>query len=339
MPAELQDRFWWTWTGDAGSFGTTAQIGLPAGERIDLVENGIVVAGRWPAADPWGELQLVVRDFGTGDLIRRIPTGLRTLDTALVGSTLFWTGVLAGDPGTVVYGGLWATDVRGGAAPVEIVAPGWAYPDETCGPGLDLSPSGRTLSARSLCSGLILWTDLVSTERQEVTARLDRQWVVAIMDDTYVRADFEPTDAPTWGRGGVTGVDRETGTVLWRFPGPDEINRFTAGRWLALGASYFTHYFWRVQSRYEVVLSAFDARSGTQRLLLRQEDNEATLWASLDQSSPEHLLLTTGAGLGELIRLDRTPISVLRVEDGDLARDAFEIDPPELCFEEFCQEG
>jgi hypothetical protein len=337
VPDELRHRYWWTWNGDAGSLGTTAQIGLPAGEQIETVQDGIVVAARWPIGDPFGELELVVRDFETGDVIRVIPTALRTIDAALVGSDLFWTGVLAGDPLVVVDGGIWGTDVLRTREPVEIVAAGAAFSGGLCGRGLEASPSGRTLAVRANCNGARLWTDIVDTGTLTRTARLDKQWVVAVTDDVYLLADFLPSDGVTWGQGGVSAVDLESGTELWRFPQRNDIDRFTSGAWGSLGSGFVSAYYWKTADGHEVVLSIFDPRTGTARALLRQADNNATLWASFGSSGPDHLVLTAGWDLREQIDLGGTPISVLDVNAGRLERDAFVIDPPELCFEDFCR--
>ena len=45
VPEDLYDFYWWRAYGtDAGQVGTTAQIGLPAGEWILTVSNGLVVS-------------------------------------------------------------------------------------------------------------------------------------------------------------------------------------------------------------------------------------------------------------------------------------------------------
>jgi hypothetical protein len=339
VPEDLRDRYWWTFAGDAGRFGTTAQIGLPASERIETIRDGIIVAARWPVDDPKGALDLVVRAFETGDVVRVIQTPLRTIDAELVGSRLFWTGVLAGDQENVLDGGVWTTEARGGTDPVAIVEPGTAFVGDLCVRGLDASPTRRTLSARAVCKGSRLWTDLIDTQTQTRADRLEKQWVLALTDDTYLLADFEPSEFLELGIGDVGAFDRASGDELWRFPEQSEIPRFASGHWVPLGSSFVTHSYWRTGNAQEVILSATDARTGEQRTLLRQVGVDTTLWATLNVSSAEHLVMTTGWDLSQQIRLDGTSISLLRLDDGTLHENAFEIDPPMLCFEDFCREG
>ena len=339
VPRDLRDRYWWTLGGDAGRIGTTAQLGLPAGEQIETVQDGIVVAARWPAENPSGELDLVVHEFDSGDLIRVIPTALRTVDAELFGSTVFWTGVHAGDPDAVVDGGVWSVDVRTSDEPAAIVEPGTPLLGALCGRGLDASPTRMTLSARAVCRGKRLWTDLVDAETQTLSARLEERWVLALTDDTYLLANFFPSEFLTPGVGDVAAYDRRTGDLLWSFPEPSEVEQFASGHWVPLGSMFVTHAHWRTEDRQEVVLTAIDARSGERHELLRQVDNGAILWASLNASSSEHLIMTNGWDLSRQIALDGTPISLLGVADGVLDEDAFEIDPPVLCSNEFCRKG
>lgn len=338
VPADLRDAYWATWNGDAGLLGTTAQIGLPAGETVETIRDGLVISARWPAG-PAAELELVVREFATGTTVRVIRTALRTVDADLFGARLFWTGVMAGDPEVVVDGGTWSTEAREEVAPIAIVEPGATLSGELCGKGLDRSPSGLTISIRTLCAGSRLWTDVIDTATQVRTARLEGDWILALTDDTLLLADFVPTETLPLGQGGVTAVDRATGDVLWRFPDRAEIAGFASGHWVALGSSFMTHAHWLTPTGQQVVLSAFDARSGVEHELLRQQDGPAALWATFESSSAAHLVLTAGFDLRAQIRLAGTPVSLLAIEDASLERDAFEIDPPQLCDAESCREG
>ena len=338
VPTSLYDSYWWTWNGDGGQVGTTAQIGLPTGELIETIGSGIVVAVRLAGDDPWAEHDIVVRDFTSGRLIREIRTDLRWLDVVLVGSQVFWTGVLAGDPEDVVDGGVWTTDVRRDDDPVAIVEPGRVFPGALCGMGLEVSPSGRTLSAHAVCNGPVLGTDIIDTETKTRTIRLREQWVLALTDDTYVRADFRPTDGVTWGQGGVSAFGIADGALRWRFPDPADVDRFTSGGNAALGSSFVIRYFWRTEGRGEMIHAVLDAATGHQRVLLRQPYEDDSLYAEFPASSASHLLMTTGHDLGTQLRLRGTPISIIRLDDGALVRDAFEIDPPWLCYDEYCRE-
>ena len=339
VPASLYDRYWWTWDGDGGQIGTTAQIGLPAGELIETIDSGVVIAVRLAGDHRWAEHDIVVRDFGSGAVIRKISTNLRSLDVVLVGSRLFWTGVLAGDPEQVIDGGVWTTDVRKDAKPVAIVEPGRVFPGALCGMGLNVSPSGRTLAANALCNGPVLSADIIDTATQTRTIRLREQWVLALTDDAYVVADFHPTDGVTWGQGGVSAYGFEDRALRWRFPNPSDVDRFTSGGNAALGTSFVIRYFWRTDEGAEMVHAVLDAATGHQRVLLRQPYADESLYEEYDASSASHLVLTTGYDLGTQLRLRGTPISVIRLDDGALLREAFEIDPPWLCGTNYCREG
>jgi hypothetical protein len=339
VPADLRDRYWWTPNGDAGLLGTTAQIGLPSDEHIATIEEGIVVATRQLGRDRWGETELVVRDFESGVVIRKVSTPLRNVGVVLVGSRLFWTGELAGDQEAPVDGGVWATDVRKSTDPIEIVRGGRAFPGVLCGRGLSSSPSGRTLAARALCNGSSLWTDLIDTDTQTRINRLQGEWVIALTDDTYVLTDFEPSDGVTWGHGGMSAHDLRTGERLWRFPGEATVDRYVSSQWGALGSNFVTEYYWNASDGTEVVLAVIDSRSGEARTLLVQPDDfNASLRASFESSASGHLVMADGWDLREQIRLRGTSISVVRIGDGTLIRDAFEIDPPWLCGDNLCRE-
>ena len=339
VPASLYNEYWWTWNGDGGQVGTTAQIGLPAGELIETIDAGIVVAPRLTGDDPWAEHEIVVRDFGSGAVMLRIQTDLRYIDVVLIGSQLFWTGVLAGDPEEVIDGGVWTTDVRQDAESIAIVEPGRVFPGVLCGMGLEASPTGRTLAATALCNGPVLSTDIIDTATRTRTIRLKEQWVLALTDETYVVADFHPTDGVTWGQGGVSAYGFADGALRWRFPDRSDVDRFTAGGIAALGASFAMRYYWRTDEGPEMVIAAVDAATGHQRVLLRQPYEDESLFEEFNASSGSHLVLTNGYDLGTQMRLRGIPISIIRLDDGVLFRDAFEIDPPWLCFDEYCREG
>jgi hypothetical protein len=338
VPTSLYDKYWWTWNGDGGQFGTTAQIGLPAGELIETIDSGIVVAARLAGDDPWAEHDIVVRDFGSGTVIRKIPTALRNLDVVLVGSQLFWTGVLAGEPEEVVDGGVWTTDVRKDAKPVAIIDSGRVFPGALCGMGLEVSPSGRTLAATALCNGPVLGTDIIDTATQARTIRLKEQWVLALTDDTYVVADFHPTDGVTWGQGGVSAYGFADGALRWQFPDPSDVDRFTSGGNAAIGSTFVISYYWRTEDGPEMVHAAIDPATGQRKILLRQPYADDSLFVEVNASSGSHLVLTIGHDLGTQMRLRGIPISIIRLDEGTLLRDAFEIDPPWLCFDDYCRE-
>ncbi len=137
----------------------------------------------------------------------------------------------------------------------------------------------------------------------------------------------------------MTAVDRATGDVLWRFPDRAEIAGFASGHWVALGSSFMTHAHWVTPTGPRTVLSAFDARSGVEHELLRQQDGPETLWATFESSSAAHLVLTIGFDLRTQIMLGGTAISLVPVDGGGLQREAFVIDPPMLCDAESCREG
>lgn len=332
VPADLYDTYWWTDDGDAGQYGTTAQIGLPAGERILTVVDGRVVSVR-TARDK--DDVLMVREFSTGSVIREIPSAMHWTDAVLVGRRLFWAGVTndSPDPNAALDGGVWSTDITGAEAPIAIVAPGKALGGALCGRGMDVSPSGATLVATAPCIGKYGWTDVINVESRTRITRLRDTYAEALTDDTYVNWDAEPTDGFTFGMGGITARDLTTTAIRWRFPDIENVDRFLLNQVRAFGSSFVVESSWDTRDGTEGRFTIFNPVSGQHRLLLRQPHSDEAFSLDRNASSPTYVVL---AQYSHPIRISGTPISIIRVADGALLRDAFVIDPPWLCSDEYC---
>jgi hypothetical protein len=126
VPADLYDTYWWTEYGDAGQVGTTAQIGLPAGEQILAVASGMVVSARRSSDDYFARADLLVRDIRSGELVEEIATTVGDPVAALIGNRLFWAGVDPSSDGEdhVVDGGVLTMPLDRGSSPVAIVPGG-----------------------------------------------------------------------------------------------------------------------------------------------------------------------------------------------------------------------
>lgn len=112
VPADLVGRMWSTEFGEAGLLGTTARIGVPAGERIVAIGSpGLVVSVLGAErSDPAGSSSIRVRDITTGDVVATFESNLYVTHAAVALDRLFFTGRPFGVEGPV-DGGVWAADI------------------------------------------------------------------------------------------------------------------------------------------------------------------------------------------------------------------------------------
>jgi hypothetical protein len=333
VPPELHDRYWWDAFGDAGQLGTTAQIGLPENEQIIEVVDGRVVASRHR---PNKGDALIVRDFLTGSVIRSISTDMPYPDAVLVGNELFWAGAdLAVDSPPSRDLGVWASDVSTDEPPISIVPPGKALPGVFCTRALEISPSRRTLAARASCYDDNGWIDVIDVETRQRIRRIQDRDVRAITDDTYLSWDGTLTDGLTVGQGGVTAYDLAKDAARWRFPDAADVARFALYNVAAFGNAFVVESFWDLGNSGEFRTTIFNPTTGQHRLLLHEPDgaDEALIF---DRRSSTRSYLVFDRGWSLDIAITGTPISVLRVSDGVLLRDAFVIDPPFICSNDYC---
>jgi hypothetical protein len=331
VPPELHDQYWWRDSGDAGQIGTTAQIGLPAGERIITVVDGRVVAARSRLNKG---AALVVRSFTTGSVIRAIPTDMRFPDAALVGNQLFWSGEDGAFDGAVSRDlGVWTTDISTEDAPHAIVTPGKALPGGICGRGLSLSPSRANLVARASCIGDNGWTDVIDVRTHDRIRRIQNTDVWALTDDTYVTWDATPTDGLTYGQGGISAYDLGNDAVRWRFPDASAVDRFALYNIGAFGNAFVVQSAWDLGDQAEYRFTIFNPITGQHRLLMREPATGDALSFGREWSNREYIVLEYAWGD---LQITGTPISLIRVADGALLQDAFVIDPPFLCNSEYC---
>ncbi len=331
VPPELHDVAWWNGYGDAGLLGTTAQIGLPKNERIITVVDGRVIAAR---ERPNKGAALIIRDFATGAVIRSIPTDMPYPDAVLVGNELFWSGDDLATDGRATHDlGVWAVDISTNEAPVAIVAPGKALPGAFCTRGLEISPSHATLAARASCYGDNGWTDIIDVVTHERIRRIQDRDLWALTDDTYVSWDGTLTDGLTFGQGGITAYDLATDAVRWRFPNASDVARFALYNVAALGNAFVVQSNWDLGNDAEYRFTIFNPITGTHRLLLRQPAGADAFELGTSWSTREYLVLDYA---WEDLRISGTPVSILRVADGTVLRDAFVIDPPFLCNSDYC---
>ena len=336
VPADLRDLYWWTFN-DAGSVGTTAQVGLPAGEVILDVAHGLVVSMRGPREAATGTV-LVVRDFATGAVVREVETDVWSTSARVVGRAVVWTGMALGDPcdddSPNRDGGVWVLDLDSSDAPREIVVAGTAVRHCFTGRSLVRSPSGEAIGAVMSGYGGDSWVDVIDTATMSRERRVTDLWPWAITDNTGLQWDNPPSDfmAVGWG---VTAYNLSTGVVRWQFPDEQDAKRFAPFPVFALGSRFVVQYVWGMGDGSDRVIASFNARTGARRELLRQtiagQPGELSLQPGLSAGSVLSLSADT-AGDGVV----NTPISIIDLETGDLTRDAFVIDPPFLCYDEYC---
>ncbi len=339
MPADLADRYWWTIDGDAGHVGTTAQIGLPAGERILTVEGGLVVSARPSFNSHFAPADLIVRDMRTGDLLRQIASNVGFPYAELVGRQLFWAGMEPSsnaDAGRFVDGGVWTARIDDTLTPEVLVRSGRNL--TTMGNAerrpLLLSPSGLTL-ASTVSGSASAFTDVIDTSTLDVRTRLDDADLFALTDDTFVVGDSPLTESPD-GRG-LIGRDLATGATLWTFPEAANKDRFSLLDMEQVGTGFLIEYSWRTRNG-QIRLASLDARTGDARSLLVQRANQSRIrYAAFSISSVELIALVPELGpIGSLIQSGTVTVSTLDIATREITNDAFVIDPPWLCYPTSC---
>ncbi len=336
VPPDMHDLYWWTGNGDAGQVGTTAQIGLPAGEQIVGVADGVVVALR----DALEVIpRLVVRDFATGSVVEEISLNVIRPRVQLVGRRLFWAGM---DPATgddddpAIDGGVWSVDIGSGDASFEIVKPGrdvssLRYPSRGF---FRVSPSGKTVTSPVGREGEG-FVDVIDVGTRNRRARLRDTFIWGQTDDTYFNWDFTPEDFQVLGYG-ITAYDLEISAVRWRFPERNQVDQF-APEWVgAVGSMFVVQYVWHESTGAESVTAVFDAVSGDRREMLREPGGGNALTLKPDLSTDAHLAFTRFDGPRPGVVPEGSPISIVDIATGVLTRDAFTIDTPWLCFDEYC---
>lgn len=335
VPVALRDRYWWTFRGaDVGLLGTTAQLGIPSDETI-LDAAGALVVSRRPTPNEPGGSEIVVREFETGETVRRFRTQMGWLEARLIGRRLFWAGlgdgVACSDP--AVDGGVWAVDLDGGE-PVAIVKPGKVLSGCMTGRQILVSPSGGTVGAVMNSYGPDNWIDVVDASSL-AHHRIRDVWPDAITDDTFIQWDQQPTDGIAAGLGGMTAHDLRTGAARWTFPGGRDVKHFGPSRFLAFGARFYVEYTWSTNSGTDFVLATFEPLTGERRELVKQLDTGYDRVALIrpELSSASHVGLEVWSSAE---RPRPRSITVVDVKSGDVTWDAYTIDPPWLCYPDRC---
>jgi len=337
VPADLYDTYWWTDHGDAGQVGTTAQIGLPAGERILTAANGLVVSARPVASDGnrHEPVALVVRDIKTGSILRELATNTAIPSAFLVGNRLVWTGMEAGHgAGPAVDGGVWSADVNTTSNPIEIVPPGKEVDSALAGRYLRASGSGRTIAAILSMGFGGRWVDIIDVESQDRRARLRNVTVVAVTDDMYIADDGPPRDGIFRGYG-VTAYDIQTSERRWGYPDAVDAERFFIWAIRPFASVLALQYSWRTPTGLDWITATIDPSTGARRVLNRRSYGEDNPHLQSGIASASHLALANDE-IGYLIGIGGTTISILDVATGSMTTEAFVIDPPWLCFSEYC---
>lgn len=337
VPADLYDTYWWTDNGDAGQVGTTAQLGLPAGERILTAANGLVVSARPAASDGnrYGPAELVVRDIRTGSILREIVTNTAIPSAFLLGYRLVWTGMEAGHgDGPSVDGGVWSADINNTSGPIEIVPPGKEVDSALAGRYIRASGSGRTIAVILSMGFGGRWVDIIDVESQSRRARLRNVTVVAVTDDMYIADDGPPRDGIFRGYG-ITAYDIQTSERRWGYPNAVDAERFFIWAIRPFESVLALQYSWRTPAGLDWITATIDPSTGSRRVLNRRTYGEENPHLQSGIASASHLALANDE-IGYIIGVGGTPISILDVATGSVTRDAFVIDPPWLCFSEYC---
>jgi hypothetical protein len=342
VPVDMAGLYWWTEFGDAGEVGTTAQIGLPAGEEILTVGDGLVVSARREGPGYFGRVDLRIRELRTGELLRKIETNVGAPRAVLVGRRLFWHGM---DPRTrtdevYIDGGVWTATINGNDAPRAIIHGGADLAYLTYGGRsiLEVSPSGRTLASDvGGFSGTFI--DFIDTETLTVRGRIEDKAAYALTDDAFVTSDGAPSDTPD-GRG-LSAYDIRTGERLWRFPGGDDADRFSIANIRALGNGFVFQYIWRGPPDTEYRFESVGFRSGrTQWQFVESETDEVRhRYATFPASTARHIAVIDDLGsIGSMLRDGPAAVSIYDTETDTFTEDAFVIDPPWLCFANRCRD-
>lgn len=341
VPADMSDLYWWTEYGDAGEIATTAQIGLPAGEEILTVADGLVVSARREGRGYYGRVDLLVRNLRSGELIRKLETDVGAPRAILVGRRLFWHGA---DPRTRtgelhIDGGVWTATVNGDDEPHAII-PGGENLDYLTSGGrsiLEVSPSGRTL-ASDVGGFSSTFTDFIDTESLSVRGRIDGKASFALTDDTFATSDGPPSDTPD-GRG-LSGYDIATGDRLWRFPDPNEGGRFSMANIQPLGSGFAFQYSWLKRPDGEYRFESVEFRTGRSQWQFVQTETQdfGYRYATFPASSARHIAVIDDlASIGFMLRDGPASVSIYDTESGHFTENAFVVDPPWLCFENRCR--
>ncbi len=339
VPADLFDTYWWTEYGDAGQIGTTAQIGLPAGEQILDASDGIVVSARPQGGGSFDRVDLVVRDMRSGAIVRAVATSVGGVQAVLVGRRLIWAGM---DPSSefggdrALDGGVWIANVDDTNEPIAVVKPGQdvsAWLSAGRGP-LKVSPSGRTVT-----SGLGGYskrvTDVIDVESATRRVRIRDIVVYAVTDEIAIVPDHPVGDYP---QGGIEALEIDTQAMRWRYPSPSNVDRFELADLVANDGAFLLSHLWR-GSPDEYRITRLDAVTGGRVVLVRDQLGRGGVarWAELSISSGRHIALVDDLGsVGHLLYDGPVSVDVLDAESGVVTEDAFVIDPPFLCYETYC---
>ena len=343
IPADLVDGWWWSAL-EAGSVGTTAQLGVPVTERVLHADAGLVVSARFPGENDvnGGPVTIVVRDISTGTLIREVATSLRQPVAKLIGRRLFWAGEQVNPPGSddalTIDGGIWETDVDGTSQPIAVVPGGTDitnlnYAGRT---SFDVSPTGRTL-ASGVGGFAGRWTDIVDVDGLRSRTRLNGDAVFALTDDTILVPDHVPGDTAG---GGVFAKDIATGRTLWQFPESGVEPPFGVIGVAALGSRFVVHFLRQVSGGEEIVFGTLDPVTGklVERLVRSPDTAVSGMVVAWSISTP-HTLVLAPDGLDSAIA-DGTPLSILDLTTGTFTRDTFVIETRWFCYPEVaCRRG
>ena len=324
----MRDLYWWGYA-DAGLLGTTAQIGVPSDEQILFVANGIVVSAR--GTQELGAATLVIRDFDTGSVRREIETAIALPQAVIVGNRLYWSGRDATrQVDDAADSGVWAVEIDGGD-PVWVIEPGERI-DEMSGRRLLVSPSGKTLIAAVLSQGPTNWVDVIDATSATFVRRIDQIWPWGLTDDTYLMW-VHPTDGIALGFAPITAYNLATGKARWSFPDAARVPDFAAYSGFAVGSAFVINYAMQSGDRVERIIAAFDAISGRRTELWRESDagSDAGLWP-MDRLSTDHTV-AFAANYGAFLN---GPTTVVDLATGVASKDAFEINPPWYCLDDYC---
>ena len=334
--------YWWTYYADAGLIGSTAQIGLPATERVLTAADGIVVSARHPLDRFWTSEAIVIRDFVSGEVLREIPSVIDWTSAVVVDQRVFWTGMAPWDKvdhEKVADAGVWTARIDGNEAPVAIIEPGKIIGSAVSGRRLEMSPSGRTIAAITASLGGAEWTDIIDVADLSRVVRVHDTAVDAITDDLYLVDEEPSTDGPLGGYG-VAAREIETGNLIWRFHGPGNVDRFSSRLIGAVGSIIVIQYSWQTPDDVDDIIAAIDPVTGQERVLLRQEwhGSRHPVVVDLSASTDQHLLLAASYRVGFMLDDGDAAVSVLDVASGEFVRGAFRIDLPWVCDDDRCLE-
>jgi hypothetical protein len=330
VPRALRGRYWFTQSGHVGAVETTAYQRLPPEEHVLDVAEGFIASEIRPGGIQAPSV-LLIRRFGSDQIVRTIETNTWVSQGVIVSGTLFWAGIQVKprieDP--PLDGGVSAVNLGTDEPPVAVIPPGEDLTPFVGGVTVErlafqVSPSGRSISS-TIGGGGGYRSNVIDVPTLSERAVL-RETVIAIADDVAIVRRGGPVSD---GLPSLAAISIESGALRWSYPAPsDEMAIVDFKPSVVLDEAVAFSFSGQSEGFRKQLIVLIDLDTGRARELISWDPGET--WQRLipELSFNEQLALADAEFEDGLANDRILSISLINVQSEEWTPDVFDIELP-----------